>query len=265
MNFMLSRTNSIFLVITISVLALAQTTQQQIANLDKMIQHYKDIEASQGKLLADLKNGSVFMVKQSNWSEPAPMRTSDLREYIVSLAIAAELGKANPDIAAAEKRANDSASRFINSCREFTDKKKSEIEITLSQVRTNRQKLEAQRERMRLAVTPGEPKIGNFAGHWNTSVGRFAYPRDLNMDQAGAQVNGTWSHRTGEGTIKGTVRGNVLTFKYTEHWASNGQSGTDTGVGTFTLSNDGKSFSGSYTSDLPEGDKGNGWRGTRAR
>lgn len=256
-----ARAFPIFLALIAASLTFTQGLEQQISNLDKMIQHFRDSESRQGRLLDELNRGSVIMIRMHEWSEPTPMRAADLREYIVSLAITAELGKDKPDVEAAEKRALMSVNKVIASCKPNVEKKKAELEKQLSQVRTSRQKAERTRDRLKLDLLAKQGPAVDFSGHWNSSVGRFAYPKDLTMTQSGNEVSGNWTHRTGSGTLKGTVKGNVLTFTYTENWSSGGQSGTDTGKGTFTLSSDGKRFFGTYTSDLPDGEKGNGWRG----
>lgn len=254
----------VFVVLSCVVVAPSQSLQQQAANLDKMIQHYRNVESQQGRLLDELNRGAVIMIRMHEWSDPIPMRTSDLRDYIVSLAITAELGRDKPDVEAAEKRALTNVNKVINGCKENVEKKRNQLQQQMSQVRTSRQKAERKREQLRLEQLAAQGPAVSFSGHWNSSVGRFGYPKDLTMSQKGNEVSGNWTHRSGSGTLKGTVKGNVLTFTYTENWASNGQSGTDTGKGSFTLSSDGKRFFGTYTSDLPDGEKGNGWRGGKA-
>lgn len=120
-------------------------------------------------------------------------------------------------------------------------------------------------------VKPADPKpqtgpskgIGNFTGTWFSSVGRFGYPHDpLVMSQSGNKVTGTFKHRSGAGTIDGTVNGNTLTFKMTYTSEAEGKTYSFTGTGTFTLTYDGKSFSGRYTLVDTE-HVNNGWRGHR--
>src|SRR5947208_3191065 len=48
----------------------------------------------------------------------------------------------------------------------------------------------------------------NFTGHWLTTFG----PMDLT--QQGTAVRGTYHGVAGEGTLEGTVAGNVLSFRY---------------------------------------------------
>lgn len=113
-------------------------------------------------------------------------------------------------------------------------------------------------------TTPKPPttkvETANFTGRWNSSVGRFAYHHDLTMSQSGTNVTGTWTHREGTGTIKGTVKGMVLTFTWT---ATGAGGGSDKGTGSFTMRPGNTFFSGTYSSDHPQGVKGNGWRGTK--
>lgn len=110
-------------------------------------------------------------------------------------------------------------------------------------------------------TTPSEPVpkgMANFNGTWFSSVGRFGYPHNpLIMSQSANQVTGTFKHRSGSGTVKGTVKGLTLTFTYTY----TSENFSETGKGTFTMKSDNKSFSGTYSSDLKDGIKNNGWRG----
>lgn len=100
--------------------------------------------------------------------------------------------------------------------------------------------------------------IADFTGTWFSSVGRYGYPHDpLVMSQSGTEVSGTFKHPGGSGTIKGTVKEWTLTFTYTYTHGSF----SETGKGTFVMKRDNKSFSGTYSSDLKDGVKNNGWRG----
>jgi hypothetical protein len=78
------------------------------------------------------------------------------------------------------------------------------------------------------------------------------------MSQSGTEVTGSFTHASGSGTIKGKVKGQTLTFTYTYQ---GGEGFSETGKGTFVISSDNKTFSGTYSSDLKDGVKGNGWRG----
>lgn len=100
--------------------------------------------------------------------------------------------------------------------------------------------------------------LGNFTGTWYSSVGRYGYKHDLTMSQSGAEVTGSFTHASGGGSIKGTVKGRTLTFTYKY---TGGEGFSETGKGTFVISSDNKTFSGSYSSDLTDGIKNNGWRG----
>jgi hypothetical protein len=90
----------------------------------------------------------------------------------------------------------------------------------------------------------------SYAGQWSTTWG------DMTLTQDGDHVSGTYTHPWHTGTIDGTLSNGVLTFNWIQ---SNRPQG---GRGTFTLSADGKSFSGSYTNNQADVGSGN-WSGTR--
>ena len=71
-------------------------------------------------------------------------------------------------------------------------------------------------------VARGDDPAGPFQGEWRTTIGL------VTLTQAGDQVTGTYGHAA-QFSIKGTVRGKVLTFEY--------QEGALKGDGQFTLSN----------------------------
>jgi hypothetical protein len=101
----------------------------------------------------------------------------------------------------------------------------------------------------------------NFAGAWNTGVGKYRFARKLTLTQNGNKVSGSytfdWQGKKHEGKIEGTVTGNTLAFKWTE--AGRGK-GSDTGE--FTMAANGKGFSGSYKGE-PGCERGNSWVGWR--
>ena len=86
---------------------------------------------------------------------------------------------------------------------------------------------------------------GPFQGEWRTTIGL------VTLTQRGDQVKGTYGH-AGQFSIKGSVRGKVLTFEY--------QEGAILGDGVFTLSDPGHAFTGTF--QIRGGRKGdwNGWR-----
>ncbi len=101
----------------------------------------------------------------------------------------------------------------------------------------------------------------NFAGAWNTGVGKYRFARKLTLTQSGNKVSGSytfdWQGKKIEGKVEGTVTGNTLAFKWTE--AGRGK-GSDTGE--FTMAANGKGFSGSYKGE-PGCERGNSWVGWR--
>src|SRR5579883_282912 len=87
----------------------------------------------------------------------------------------------------------------------------------------------------------------NFTGQWNTDFG------PMSLTQTGASVTGTYPNFNG--TISGTVTGNVLNA----NWSDN----TGTGTLRFTQSVDGNSFTGTWTRLTGSGNPGGTWNGTR--
>ncbi len=86
-----------------------------------------------------------------------------------------------------------------------------------------------------------------WAGLWDTDYGR------MRLSQVGSRVEGAYAGST-HGTLKATERGDALSFRYKEKHAS--------GEGRFTLSADGREFSGQWR----PGAKGEWrpWNGRRA-
>jgi hypothetical protein len=92
------------------------------------------------------------------------------------------------------------------------------------------------------------PARASFTGHWETSFG------ELVLEKEGAFLHGTYSSG-GAATLRGSVEGRKLTFRYAETGAR--------GEGWFELSPDGASFSGKWRpDDEPEWRE---WKGKRAK
>lgn len=102
-------------------------------------------------------------------------------------------------------------------------------------------------------TTPPAATTANFTGRWHSMVGRLGYKHDLTMSQSGNQVTGSWTHASGTGSLKGTVKGGVLTFTW--------EAGGDKGTGQFTMRSGNNQFTGSYSSDAKDGVKNNPWSG----
>ena len=95
----------------------------------------------------------------------------------------------------------------------------------------------------RVAVAP----CGNFSGVYLTNYG------PLRLTRTGDQVRGSYSSEEGkDSSVTGTVRGNLLTGRWTEP----GRRGTF----RFTLDPDGSSFTGSFTFDGDRNEAGE-WGG----
>jgi hypothetical protein len=98
------------------------------------------------------------------------------------------------------------------------------------------------------AATAAAP---DFAGNWNatyTSSTENATATLLALQQTGSAVTGTYTYGAGSnstGSIKGTVAGSVLTGTWSETFANT----TVGGPLAFTLSADGKSFTGKWAND----------------
>lgn len=84
--------------------------------------------------------------------------------------------------------------------------------------------------------TGTRPKAKDFTGLWQSASG------PIRLTQTGNEVRGHYLWGGQGGTVTGTVKGKVLTFKYTE------ASGVK-GGGTFTLSDDADTFTGTWKED----------------
>jgi hypothetical protein len=98
-----------------------------------------------------------------------------------------------------------------------------------------------------LPVTP----TGGWSGDWSTNWG------DMTLTQSGSTVTGTYSHDTGH--ISATVSGNYLQGTWSEYPSY--APPNDAGDIEFTLSADGKSFSGHWRYD--SSGEWRGWTGTK--
>lgn len=92
----------------------------------------------------------------------------------------------------------------------------------------------------------------DFTGDWATMTGPLGYPIAITFTQSGNEVKGTYTHRSGSGSVNGTVVGDTLTYVWTE--------GSRNGKGVFSISRDGQRISGGYSE---EGQIGNWWNGHR--
>ncbi|RLE06775.1 hypothetical protein DRJ00_09200 [Candidatus Aerophobetes bacterium] len=95
-------------------------------------------------------------------------------------------------------------------------------------------------------------EVTSFQGVWDTSWG------EMRLTQSGANVTGTYIHQ--DGKIKGTVRGNILTGKWSE--APSYSEPHDAGDVELELSEDGNSFSGRWRYGS-SGEWDGVWTGTR--
>lgn len=237
----------LFLSLIIASIAFGQGKGQEIANLEKIITQCKDMEARQQKLYEQLQSGAVVMIAfdSSRKSERIPYRTSDIREYLLTSAILAELAKPNPNLDAAVDRANSAAEKLIALAKDDSRAKMAALPDEMSRVRAMRLKTE------KLVKAGREARSSTaFGGTWTTNWG------DMVLTQSGSKVTGTYEHL--DGKIDGSVEGDgQLHFKWTQ---SNGH-----GIGVIKIDVDGKTFSGTwnYTDDSGQVGSGGTWTGTR--
>jgi hypothetical protein len=95
----------------------------------------------------------------------------------------------------------------------------------------------------------GRAKLTTFAGSWRTIANGGSWSFDMTFAQDGAEVSGDFVViETGvRGTLTGSASGNALNFNWND---LNGYAGT----GTLRLSENGRSFSGTYVvTYIPEG------------
>lgn len=93
----------------------------------------------------------------------------------------------------------------------------------------------------------------DYTGEWSTSEASHMVLR-----QSGNHVEGEYNYAGGK--ITGTVKGNVLDFKWV-------QTNDRAGVGKFYMTSDGNNFGGKwdYTQPPEAAGKGKGWTGTRIK
>jgi predicted esterase len=94
-------------------------------------------------------------------------------------------------------------------------------------------------------AVPADEPGGPFQGEWRTTIGL------VKLEQKGDAVTGTYG-AGGQFPLKGSVRGNVLTFEYEEGQAK--------GDGRFTLEASGNAFTGGYQIRNGRSGSWNGWR-----
>lgn len=244
---------SLLLSLLAAVSSACAQTSQQVDNLEKLIAHYKEVEATQNKLMNELSRGTVVMVKFPGTSDFFPITTEEIRSRFTYWEIVVEIEKPNPDFDAALKRGNYLASRNINQRRADSRAYMQTLTGEASKIRTMRQKLERQRDQVSDNKRSGAAAAkGSFGGTWSSGWGKMV------LTQSGTHVSGTYEHA--QGKIEGNVGADgQLHFKWTQN---NGQ-----GIGVFTLSADGKSFTGTWNYTGADGSVGSGgtWSGTKAK
>lgn len=90
---------------------------------------------------------------------------------------------------------------------------------------------------------------GTFTGTWNATYG------ELRLRVTAGRVRGEYT--TNQGEITGTVRGDIMSFRWFEHGTQTG------GHGEFRLSEDGRSFTGIWWNDGGSAESPSTWSGTR--
>lgn len=136
----MARITLVFALMLVAVLAIAQDSAAQ---LEKLIDHYRQAETRQSKLLKDLEGGIVVMAIPHTGSQRIPIRRSEVLDHLVALAVTAELGKTKPDVAAAEKRARDLAERWFETLKPHNEQEIAKIKKTLTQLKDSRERAEA--------------------------------------------------------------------------------------------------------------------------
>ncbi len=143
------RTALLIVTLLFTGVAKAQTYAQQLANLDKMLEYYRNLHESKNLLLEQLNKGTVVIVKLESQLQ-MPMKTEDIRSsYMMSVAYEI-MNSENPNYDDLVKRANELASKFINSCRAQTNAYKAKLITDINRIRTTIQKTQIKRDRLRL-------------------------------------------------------------------------------------------------------------------
>ncbi|HVF46393.1 MAG TPA: hypothetical protein VNA17_02385 [Pyrinomonadaceae bacterium] len=115
----------------------------------------------------------------------------------------------------------------------------------------------------KIVAQPDEKTVyeGPFNGDWETTVTGRGRKFLMGLQQSRTTVTGRYQSDDGRfrGTILGTVTNNVLRFTWVEPSGAHGS-------GRLTLSSDGRSFQGTFsTTDNPDDTSGGTWNGTTTR
>lgn len=146
-----------------AVIAAAQDSASQ---LEKLIEHYRQAEARHAKLIKALEDASVVMAIPHTGSQRIPIRKSEILDYLVSVAVAAELGKPKPDAAAAERRARDTAEQWFKTLDPYNRQELTRLKALNDQLRKSRERAEARLRGLRTNdATIGRGNL-SLEGRW---------------------------------------------------------------------------------------------------
>lgn len=150
-------------VLVTSALAAARDTSEQ---LQKLIDHYRQAEARQTRLLRDLEAGTVVMAIPHTGSQRLPIRRAEILDSLIALAVTAELGKQNPDVAAAESRARETANKWFETLKPYNDQEIAKIKKSLTQLKDSREKAEARLKLLKADDSGVKAGKSNLEGRW---------------------------------------------------------------------------------------------------
>ena len=236
----------IFLAVASVVQVQARPPIQDAAALSKEVDRLKAIETDQQELFRLLSSGTMVVVVRGD--DSLIVRSADIRLSMVSNGLFLEAQKDRPDYAKAELEALRRFAKYVKLCQTDTNSKLAALKTQMSFIRTKRQLTE---KRLAQANDPGRGELAakSFGGTWTSSWGKMV------LNQAGSSVTGTYEHQNGK--ITGTASGGEMRFV----WIQN----NTRGVGTFKLSADGKTLTGTwnYTDENGKVGAGGTWSATR--
>ena len=171
----------VVLVFSFLLLALVAVGRGQISQLEKLIEHFRQAETRQAQLLRDLEGGVLVMAIPHTGSQRIPMRRAEMLDYLVSLAVTAELGKSSPDVAAAEKRARDLAETYFRNLKPYNDAEIAKLKKSLAQLQDSRKRAEARLKEVKGNQSTVEEGKFDLEGKWrrDTDGWEVTVARDL--------------------------------------------------------------------------------------
>lgn len=156
---------SICVVVLGAATVLAQPKRDEEASLNKMIEHFRKLESSRSRIIADLEAGRLTLMNNPP-ERPTLMRNDEIRDQCVFESLLNEAERSSPNFQLAIADGERIAQNFIRNRQDATRAYLKRVKGELSSFRTSRQKLERRLEELR-AKPPAKLDI---AGTWRTRI-----------------------------------------------------------------------------------------------